>query len=116
MRVGAIGLLGSIAAIAIALAIVSALPAESDRPVVLVLRVLAAAIRGFGIGCSIFFSLLFTAGLFGTIVKEWRLRRLVSVTLLVVATGTFLLLPFCWNPKSDDCRSLAVRARDALSS
>lgn len=114
VRVGSIGLLCAIAAIVLGVALESLLPADSEAQSIFVLHVIAAASRGFGMGFSLYFGMLLVAGLLGAVAREWRTRRLVAVTLLVVAVGAFLFVPICWSATSDDCRSLAIRARDVV--
>jgi hypothetical protein len=42
-------------------------------------------------------------------------RKTVAIVVLTVACVAFLFVPICWDPKSDDCRSIVTRVSDGLS-
>jgi hypothetical protein len=115
VRFGAIGLLCSIAAIVIGQGGRYLLPVSPSTPGgILLLRLVAAAVHGWGLGAFVLFAMMVVAGLFGMAVPDWNIRRVVGLTLVIAAAGAFLFVPICWSPTSDDCRSLAVRATDAV--
>jgi hypothetical protein len=109
LRVSVIGLLLSIAAIATEIAITAVPP---DTPAIMLLHFGAGLLGAFAIPMAVLFTILLVASLFGVLVRDWKARRIIGVTLVTLGVVVFLLLPFCASPKSADCRSIVARSLD----
>lgn len=55
------------------------------------------------------------AGGVARFIPDFEQRKSLVIVVLLVACVGFLFVPICWNPKNDDCRSIASRLSDAIA-
>jgi hypothetical protein len=103
-KVGAIGLPVSIVVYVLAGVAKESVPIPS-------LRVVLAGLGGLALGVSICSALFALAGGLAVMIPSWTSRKVVGLTLVILASLIFIFIPICWDQKSDDCRSLVERAR-----
>jgi MFS superfamily sulfate permease-like transporter len=111
-KFGAIGFVVSVAVFVLSELAKEALPVTSHASTVL--RVVLGVLHRIAFRLSILSALFGLAGGLGVILPRWSTRKTVALTLVILAAAAFVFVPFCWDPRSDDCRSIVDRARDAV--
>jgi hypothetical protein len=78
-------------------------------------RSLGSVLEYAGVRFAIITLLYGGAGVVAMTFPDLRKRKFVAIAALVAASIAFLFIPICWNPRSDDCRSIVTRLADGLS-
>ena len=112
-RIGSVGFGLSLVAL-MAGYLIDAYVAPPDTVVLASIHFVGILLRGFGLGFAIMFLFMAAAGVFGLVFS--RQRKLAALIAVVAAFVALLFVPICWSPTSDDCRTVLIRARDAIAS